>query len=298
VSGEPNPNAVAFAQLWADSTARVLEQLHGAPIETSAAPPDAGTPPAEGGSLIAIRATATGAIAGTFSFALDSGSAVRLAQLLMQEPLDPKAELNDANKDALGEVFRQFAGIAATSAKSRYGAPTEFTIELAAEPIAEPAHESAHSFKSSTLEPLAWRIAIAKDLAASIAAAVKAGAAAPATTPNAPAVGTAVSADPAGLSANGAALGIGSAPENLGLLLDVTLDAHLRFGQRQMLLREILDLRAGSVIELDRRLQEPAELLVSGRVVARGEVVIVDGSYGIRITDILQPAQRLTALKT
>ena len=93
-------------------------------------------------------------------------------------------------------------------------------------------------------------------------------------------------------------MGIGSAPENLGLLLDVTLDAHLRFGQRQMLLREILDLRAGSVIELDRRLQEPAELLVSGRVVARGEVVIVDGSYGIRITDILQPNQRLTTLKT
>jgi flagellar motor switch protein FliN/FliY len=65
-----------------------------------------------------------------------------------------------------------------------------------------------------------------------------------------------------------------------------------------MLLRDILELRAGSVVELDRRLQEPAELLVSGRVVARGDVVIVDGSYGIRIRDIVQPRERLESVKT
>lgn len=300
MTSERTPNALApsadFARLWAESTARVLEQLHGAPIETAAQTGESPSP-APGGSLVAIRAAATGAVTGAFSFTLESSAAVRLAQLLMQEPLDPKAELSEANKDALGEVFRQFAGIAATSAKARYGSATDFTIELAADPVADPAHESICSFKSATLEPLAWRIAISKDLNRTIEAAAAAAASAASATANAaPPIPGAAGAPGAGTNAT--ALGIGSAPENLGLLLDVTLDAHLRFGQRQMALREILDLRAGSVVELDRRLQEPAELLVSGRVVARGEVVIVDGSYGIRITDILQPQQRLTTLKT
>jgi flagellar motor switch protein FliN/FliY len=87
-----------------------------------------------------------------------------------------------------------------------------------------------------------------------------------------------------------------AAPANLDLLLDVVLEASLRFGQREMLLRDILDLHPGSVIELDRRVQEPAELIVAGRVIAHGEVVIVDGNYGLRITDIAQASQRLESL--
>jgi flagellar motor switch protein FliN/FliY len=87
-------------------------------------------------------------------------------------------------------------------------------------------------------------------------------------------------------------------PANLDLLLDVALEATLRFGQREMILREILELRPGSVVELNRRIQEPAELLVAGRVIARGEVVIVDGAYGLRITDITQPHQRLESVET
>ncbi|MFZ3264108.1 MAG: FliM/FliN family flagellar motor switch protein, partial [Terriglobales bacterium] len=60
----------------------------------------------------------------------------------------------------------------------------------------------------------------------------------------------------------------------------------LRFGQRDLTLREILDLSAGSVIELDRHVEEPAELLLGNKVIARGRVVTVDGNYGIQITDM------------
>jgi flagellar motor switch protein FliN/FliY len=88
------------------------------------------------------------------------------------------------------------------------------------------------------------------------------------------------------------------APANLDLLLDVVLDASLRFGQREMLLRDILELRPGSVIELNRNVQEPAELLVGGRVIARGDVVIVDGNYGLRITAITKPRERLESIET
>ena len=74
----------------------------------------------------------------------------------------------------------------------------------------------------------------------------------------------------------------------LSLIMDVELNVTLRFGQRQLSLREILDLSAGSVIELDKQVDEPVELLLDGRVIARGEAVIVDGNYGLRVTEIPQ----------
>ena len=83
---------------------------------------------------------------------------------------------------------------------------------------------------------------------------------------------------------------------NLELLLDVRLDATIRFGQKQMLLREILELHPGTAVALDRQVEEPVELLVGGRVVAQGDVVIVDGNYGLRITEILSPQQRIESL--
>jgi flagellar motor switch protein FliN/FliY len=76
---------------------------------------------------------------------------------------------------------------------------------------------------------------------------------------------------------------------NLDLVLDVELNVTLRFGQRQLSLREVLDLTSGSVVELDRQVDEPVELVLDGKVVARGEAVIIDGNYGMRITQVLQP---------
>ena len=76
---------------------------------------------------------------------------------------------------------------------------------------------------------------------------------------------------------------------NLKLVLDVELNASLRFGQCQMPLRQVLDLGGGAVIELDRAVDDPVELLLDGKVIARGEAVIVDGNYGLRITEIPQP---------
>lgn len=80
----------------------------------------------------------------------------------------------------------------------------------------------------------------------------------------------------------------GPAGTNLGLVMDVELNVTLRFGQRQLALREVLELNSGSVVELDRQVDEPVELILDGRVVARGEAVIVDGNYGMRITQLVQ----------
>lgn len=76
---------------------------------------------------------------------------------------------------------------------------------------------------------------------------------------------------------------------NLQLVMDVELNVTMRFGQRQLALREVLELTSGSVIELDRQVEEPVELLLEGKVIARGEAVVIDGNYGLRVTEVPQP---------
>jgi flagellar motor switch protein FliN/FliY len=75
---------------------------------------------------------------------------------------------------------------------------------------------------------------------------------------------------------------------NLDLVMDVELGVTLRFGQRQLTLREVLELTTGSVIELDRQVEEPVELLLEGKVIAKGEAVVIDGNYGLRVTEVSQ----------
>jgi flagellar motor switch protein FliN len=79
---------------------------------------------------------------------------------------------------------------------------------------------------------------------------------------------------------------------NLGLLSGVELPVTLCFGRRRMRLRDVLELNAGSVIELDRQVEDPVELLLDGRVIARGEVVVVDGSYGLRVLEVVEGAKQ------
>jgi flagellar motor switch protein FliN len=78
--------------------------------------------------------------------------------------------------------------------------------------------------------------------------------------------------------------------KNLDLVMDVELNVTLRFGQRQLALREVLELTSGSVIELDRQVEEPVELLLEGKVIAKGEAVVIDGNYGLRVTEVPQSA--------
>ncbi|MDE3179694.1 MAG: FliM/FliN family flagellar motor switch protein, partial [Acidobacteriota bacterium] len=70
-----------------------------------------------------------------------------------------------------------------------------------------------------------------------------------------------------------------------------------RFGRREMLLGDVLHLAPGSVVELDQQVQDPVELLVGDKVVAWGEVVVVDGNYGLRITNLPSREERLQSLR-
>lgn len=322
-----------FAQIWAEATSRVLETSHGKPFTATPRPPAAAeTAVAASGESLWMRFKSSGAVAGDLAFQFTRSDGVRLAQLLTGDPMDGSAGYNETHADALQEVFRQFAGVAATACKSKYGGEVQFQLEPGSEPDWKPSGYAAWIFAAPEIAPVQWTLLLNSTLKESLVASrepndAKAVAPAPPepAVPPGPvsSVAPAVPERPASESAvevqvSSAALPVGKSnqppivnaidsaapaeetgpiPANLDLLLDVELDASLRFGQREMLLREILDLRPGSVVELDRKLQEPAELLVAGRVIARGEVVIVDGNYGLRITDILQPRQRLESVE-
>ena len=97
-------------------------------------------------------------------------------------------------------------------------------------------------------------------------------------------------------------LATASSPRNamspgIELLLDVELEATLRFGCREMLLGELLDLGPGDVVQLDRHVADPVDLIVGDKIVARGEVVLVNGNFGLRVTEVAAPRKRLESIR-
>ena len=83
----------------------------------------------------------------------------------------------------------------------------------------------------------------------------------------------------------------------LDLLLDVPLDLSVELGRSRMTIQDLLGLGPGSVIELDKIAGEPLDILVNDRLVARGEAVVVNDKFGVRITDIVSQAERIARLR-
>jgi flagellar motor switch protein FliN/FliY len=84
---------------------------------------------------------------------------------------------------------------------------------------------------------------------------------------------------------------------NLNLIMDVPLQITVELGKAKKSIREVLEMGPGSVIELDKLAGEPVDLLVNGKLLAKGEVVVIDENFGVRITDIVNPIERLTNLQ-
>lgn len=84
---------------------------------------------------------------------------------------------------------------------------------------------------------------------------------------------------------------------NIDIILDVPLDISVELGKTKKSIKEILELGPGSIIQLDRLAGEPVDMLVNGKLIAKGEVVVIDESYGIRISAIVSPMDRMTKLQ-
>ena len=232
--------------------------------------PSEATPSAQV-SALCFRLSLSGGLQGNVSIQIGVGDALLFAQKFLAESIDPSAELNQDRKDALLELLRQVAGMSATTLKSLFG-ETKMQVDLS-EPADWPGIDVALLASEASAGTLPLALRLSPDLLASVSS----------TKP--------VSSTPvAAAEETGAAV---THEPNFDLLLGVNLNLTLRFGQRVLPLREILDLTSGSVIELDREVQEPADLLLGDKLIARGEVVIVDGNYGIRITEVADARQRI-----
>ncbi len=89
----------------------------------------------------------------------------------------------------------------------------------------------------------------------------------------------------------------GGAEINLDALMDVPVTLSVEIGRNRLPIKELLRLNQGAVVELDREVNQPLDLLVNGTLMARGEVVVVDGQFGLRLVDIVSPSERLNGLK-
>ncbi|MGA8939020.1 MAG: flagellar motor switch protein FliN [Acidobacteriaceae bacterium] len=208
---------------------------------------------------VGFRITAEGELQGECCVFADQQQVERLATKLLGEP---KTEFEASHKDAVTQLLSSAMEALSTALLDQYG-PVTFAVEQRAEMRKEQTAVSLTA-TSDDGEQISFSLYLNKALLDAMVSPYAAKGLLGAKRP-------------------------GTDPANLQLVMDVELSVSLRFGQCQLPLREVLDLASGSVIELDRDVDDPVELLLDGKVIARGEAVIVDGNYGLRITEIPEP---------
>jgi flagellar motor switch protein FliN len=264
---EANGKIEAYFEAWTSSLASLFSQLSGNNWQPHPASVAEGYVP-----IARARVTASKGLAGEQWLGFSAADAGALLRPFLRDEISIAAELEQTQQDALAEVVRQWTGLAASALEAVFG---EVSLEVTLEPgvpnsapTARLLHVSDGSGAAAVLLELDDAIGAALDRRA------------PARTVGNP------SAEIESLLHQG----------NLGLLMDVELGVMLRFGCRQATLREVLELTSGAVLELDREIQEPVDLLLNGRVIARGDVVVIDGNYGLRVTKVASPQQRVDSL--
>jgi flagellar motor switch protein FliN len=295
MSESPSPPLIVqFCRAWTDSFANVLGQLGVVSPKITATDPA----PAKALSTEELAVTISvffkggGTLKGEQVWVAEKLAALQIAQLLMSEALDPAAEFSDTHKDAFAEFLRQVSGQTATAWKRVAGGETEIAFQAQTDAVFVPAQSTTVQVEGEKFPQLSLRFFVNSALfdALSIAAP-----AAP-DPPKAHAPVKTVAPPPAIAEVPDPLPPLSGIPPNLELLLDVELQATIRFGDREMLLRDIFGLTPGAVVELNQVVDEPAELLVAGRLMARGEVVVVDGNFGLRVTEVASRGQRAEIL--
>ena len=256
-----------FMQLWAASASNVLGQIVSAVFQVNLAeePPTGPIEAAETDVYLTI--TVAGSARGEMSFRLPANVALEMARTFSGEGTSENKELTADDRAALDELFRQIAGHVSTAAKEKWN-EIPITVGSGEAPTWSPGANGWLCSAAGTAFAIAieWRLSAA--LTTSLQAVRQASATASQPLPSTPATNE-------------------SSASNYDLLMNVDLELTLRFGEREMLLKDLLELGAGAVIELDREVEDPADLLLDGRLIARGEVVIVDGNFGLRVTEVV-----------
>jgi flagellar motor switch protein FliN/FliY len=219
---------------------------------------------------VRVKVTIEGSLRGELLLQFRRTDAAMLAAKCLQQPA---ADFGTEQSEALVKFVQAGMGMFSSAAAEGYG-----TFTSTASIASEPASDGAHVVEMTAADDGGNRVSMVMYLDPMLAEALSLHAAKKSTDES-----NEGSADTTGENVPN------PEPLNLQLVMDVELNVTLRFGQRQLALREVLELTSGSVIELDRQVEEPVELLLEGKVIARGEAVVIDGNYGLRVTEVPQP---------
>jgi flagellar motor switch protein FliN/FliY len=272
---ELRPELRNWCEAWKACLQNVLSQVSGQP----AAFEISSEPLAATDSDLWYTVVAGGATRGEMTLRLSIASGICLAQKFLGEP-DPAADgiasqpFTPDHKDSLEELLRQTAGLAATTLASAAGGEVQFHLSPAAPSWSSDAMVCLQT-RNEAGTAITLEIRISPALVSALQSPLETAATAatsPQTSPPPPPLPSTVPS------------------ASYSRLMDVGLDVKLRFGTRRMFLRDVLGLSAGVVVELDNPLHSPVDLLLDGRLIAQGEVVIVDGKYGLRVTDVADHA--------
>ena len=291
-NGEPS-EAISclssYQEGWAEGICQVLKQVSAIDFNCAFLPAEEVEENllrwAEAGHW--VRFGAARQLVGEQAFLVPRESAIQLAHLLMGGPANETVDFGGDQCDALEELLRQFAGATASCWISQQREQVEFPFLGSGPPAWVPAAKLGFRLTSAQTSPLVFGLVIQEELAGAIMRALLSNEVEPSEDSLKP---------PERVSRAEAAAEQPLPDIELELLLKVELPAALRFGRRQLLLRDVAEFGPGSVVELEQPFDQLAELVINGKVVARGEVVIVDGNYGLQITEISSPRQRLASL--
>jgi flagellar motor switch protein FliN/FliY len=285
------PAVQKFCDAWRDGFVAVLSQLGvispsgsviGQPVPASA----------DAAKLITVRFSAGGVIRSDLFWIAEKPVALQLAQLLKSEPFDPAIELDDSHREAFAELLRQVAAAVSSYWKQNTDSEIELKFKVDDVPAAPSSFSASLRLSGEKIPDLSLSLILSNDLCESLAPTL-----AGLSQPGTPASPEGVAEKEQHTMPHPVSSGSGTLPSNLDLLLDVELEATIRFGRHEMLLRDIFALMPGAVVELDQMVNEPAELLVAGRLIARGEVVVVDGIFGLQVSEVVSASQRAEILQ-
>lgn len=223
----------------------------------------------------------TRGLGGAHTLILTRAEAAGLAQLALGEEPDESPALSAEHEDALQEMINQMMNSASSSLKGLLDRPVAFgAADLK---FIEPGDPWAPQMHSVILA----RMSVDGIRRATLAL----------TIPGTVAEALSARQEPASREPETDGLPAGGPASGLDLILDITLPITVELGRTKMLIRDILALSPGSVLELDKLAGEPVEILVNDRPIARGEVVIIDENFGVRLTHISRPADRIRSLR-
>ncbi len=226
-------------------------------------------------ALWAMSFLATGRFEGTLTLGVATQDAGRLASLVMgfEEP---------PGDDVVVDSFQEMAQQVASAVTVKFG--PELKLGVSGPLTSVSSAEGGADWLTLGLGDLTLQLAVWHHLAEVTSATATA------------ASGTPTPAEPPHAAPRVAPASGSAAPSNLELILDIELPLWVRFGETAMTLQALTKVGPGTTLDLERSPDDPVDMMVNNTVIARGEVVVVGGNYGIRVTEVVSPTDRIRSM--